>query len=302
MRLPSKSATFAVLMVVAAVCAFLLPASWTSWARGPFQTLSLPQWAASWVTRQAANAAAGAVSPQRVSAVEAARLRAENDELRAQVVNLQLTLERMEQAFEEVSALRGALPDSHVLIIRAPVVGFDANPHRRTLQIAIREGTRARVRVGQWVVAGLPQAGARDVVLRQWLIGQVCEVRTQLARVQLTTDPAFRAEVRVARLDISEESRGANPWWRLEISPDACLLEGGGDGRLVISQAPRDYLAEGYDLITAGVGRGQPVALVLGRIEAAARRTDSAQHFDLAAVPWGSAERLTHVYIVATDE
>jgi cell shape-determining protein MreC len=291
MRPPTKSETFILLMIASAASAFLIPRPWTDWLRGPFQATAFLQWPATSAAREADRVVDDALA-RRLSAEASRRLRAENEALQRQVVNLQLQLADLAEEVELVTGLRDQLPDSHVVIVLAPVIAYDADPRRETLQILLKPWTRPLVRKGQWVAAGVYESPTRVGLARQWLIGQVTEVQTRLARVRLATDPAFRTEVRVA---VPATGGG----W--EMTEEGCVLDGKGDGRMLISQAPVDYFAEGYRVVVVPPGPALPFPLTVARLEGSRPRDDAPTHFDLEAVPWSSAERLTHVYVIASE-
>ncbi len=296
MRLPSKSATFAILMVASAVSAFLVPSSWTAPVRGVFQPLGLVQWMFSSSGREAGAVVNGA-GGQRVTQERARELLKENEELKTQVVNQQQMIDEFQAQLDQVTALRGQVPYSQARIVLAPVVSYDASPARDTLQIALNERTSSLIKVGQWVAAGVPETPTRELLCRQWLIGRVSEVHTRLARVQLATDPKFRAGVQAGRL----AGQSAGNQWRLELADEACVLDGQGGGKMLISQAKENYFESGNQLVGVPASRDLPAPFVLGRIVAAKHRDDSSKHYDLTVIPWGSVERLTHVYVISME-
>jgi hypothetical protein len=113
-----------------------------------------------------------------------------------------------------------------------------------------------------------------------------------VARVQLATDPRFQCGVRAGRV-LADGT--------VQLAPEACVLNGIGGGRMRITQAVQDYYKAGYPLVVVPAARELPTALTLGRIESAAPRDDSPQHFDLGVVPWGRADSLTYVYVISTE-
>ena len=144
-----------------------------------------------------------------------------------QVINQRLGLQQAQKRVEELSGLTGQMPENYAGIIIAPVVAYDSDPRAETLQIM--KGRQAHwVREGQWVVAAggaTPdwdqEATIRDLINRGWVIGRVSEVSNLLARVQLTTDPRFRARVQVARVLSDGE---------IQVGGESCILEGLGGG------------------------------------------------------------------------
>lgn len=298
-RRPSKAAGFWMLMGVSALSAFLLPRQWTSPGRGLFQPLVVLQWPASWFAARTSEAIEHAAE-RPLPADQARELRREVDLLRQQVLNQRLALQQAAERVHELSGLADQMPDSHAGIIIAPVVAYDTDPRRSTLLIAKTSMRQTRwVRVGQWVVAGGAgaagwdrEATIRDLLWRGWLIGRVSEVQPQVARVQLTTDPSFAAEVRAARL-------GADG--SIGLAGDAGYLQGQGKGQMRITQAVEDYFRTGYRIVVVPASRDLPVPMTIGRIESSTPRDDSAQHYNLTVLPWGRIEDLTHVYVLVTE-
>lgn len=301
MRLPSRGTTFWILMVASALSAFLLPMWWTQWGRGLFQPIALIQMPATAATRQVQNAARKTTT-RRISADEARQLRAENEALRRQVGATRELLRQTEARLEDLTGLRGQLPDDHVEIIVAPVVGYDASPRRETLLIAKgrqRQWSRA-VATAQWVLAvSAPRpewdedATLRDLLHREWIVGRVTEVQTRTARVQLATDPAFTTEVRLARV------LADGTWLYAE---ERCLLRGTGGGSMIITQATANYHENDYRMVVVPASPELPTPFSIGCVVSARQRRDSPQHYDLAVKPWSPVGQLTHVYVVTTPD
>ncbi len=297
MRLPSKAASFWILTIASAASAFLLPARWTTPGRGLFQPLGVLQWPALWLSQRVDQSVQATTRPA-LSDEQLRTLVDEVETLRRQVFQQRLRLESAEARIRELTGLTGQLPDAHMSIVIAPVVACDAD--RRGATLLITKGRQPQwLREGQWVVAAaarLPEwdqgATLRDLLDRGWLVGRVVEVRPRLARVQLVSDPRFRCVVRPARV-LADGT--------VQLAPESALLVGRGAGRAAIQQAPRDYYAEGYRLLIVPATRELPVAMTIGRVAGSQPRGDSAQHFDLEVVPWGAAEELTHVYVLATE-
>ncbi len=299
MQLPSKTVSFWVLMGISALAAFVLPSRWTTPGRGLFQPLALLQWPTKWLAARG-HSALGQEDSEPVPTSRAQALQRENEQLRRQIIHQQLAWQETQLRLAELTRLTGQLPDSHIRIVIAPVVGFDANPRRATLLIA-RGQQPQWVEVGQWVVAAgdLPtdsdfEPTLRDLIYRGWAVGRVSEVHPQSARVQLTTDPAFRTPVRFAGL-LADGT--------VQMAPERCMLQGAGGQTMRISQATGDYYESGLRIVMVPSSPELPTPLTLGRIERATRRDDSAQHFDLVVIPWAPLDQLTHVYVLlATSE
>lgn len=290
MRLPSKSTTFLVLMLVSALAAFVLPAAWTNWLRSPFQLRGLLQLCMTWGARSVREAFTdlGGVplTPDQLREI----LR-EHDALQRQVGHQELRLQEQQQVLDALTALRGQSSDGLTAVVLGKVIAYDADPRRETIQVMLSGAARGYVETGQWVAAGAWETPTRTGVARQWLVGTVSEVHSQLVRVRLTTDPAFATEVKVARVL-------ADGTW--QPADQACELRGLGRGRMEIRAAEEDYYKSGYRMVVAPSSAQLPLSLSVGRVEGARVRDDSPLHFDLAVTPWETPQSLRYVYILAT--
>jgi cell shape-determining protein MreC len=299
MRLPSKVATFWILMGASALTAFALPAAWTAPIRNLFQPLALVQWPLSWFTHQTAGAVAD-IADGTITQERAHELERENAKFRLQIIHQGALLEQVEQQLSELTAAPLRLPDSHARIVIAPVLGYDSDPRRATLQVLLPPQQAEIVRKGQWVASAQAptpadrEVGGRTLLQRQWLIGRVTDVQSRVARIQLTSDPRFKAEVRAAQ--------PLGDGLTLKLARDSCILEGRGQGRMWIAAAVENYADTGYRIIMAPPSADLPMSLSLGWIEGSAPRRDSPQHVDLSVVPWAALDRLTYVYIIAGDQ
>ena len=290
-RLPSKPVAFAILMAVAAAVA-LLPTGWVAWLRGPFQLLGLPQWAlvtTVYHAREAADAAqATGMSPE-----QCRRLEEENEALRRLAAQQHAWLADLEDRYDVACGIRGQLWSDSVDIVVAPVLGYDSSTRRDTLLIG--RGAESDLVPGQWVAAGVApedwpagQTGGQ-LLLREWLVGRIAQVQTHTSRVELASDPAFRELVAVA-------ADGADGTWRPD--PKNYVLSGRGHGRMVISQADKDFAALGYGPVLVPPAPALPAMLSLGRVASAAPLEESALHFDVEVRPWADVRRLRHVYVI----
>ena len=295
---PSKSTAFYVLLTGAAVSAFCLPARWSAWARRFFQPLALAQAPFAWAARGVSNVAdaGGGASP---ALVEASALVEENEALQRQVAKQRLRLQQAEARVAELTRLNLGVLESRTRVVIAPVVGLDSDRRRATLLVTLSERQRRLVRRDQWVVASAvpvpewdPNASVQDLIDREWIIGRISEVQLLVARVQLTTDPAFRAEVRAARV------RSDGSW---EFAGSGSVLVGAGEGTMLISQATEDYFRSGFRIVVVPAGRELAAPMTLGRITGAQARNDSPQHVDLRVAPWGVVAKLSHVYVLGTE-
>ncbi len=298
MHLPSKNGMFTVLMLGAGVSAFLLNPHWTNWIRQPFQPRAWVQSAAAWGSRQAEQAVVGA-DGSTLSAEQVHRLELVNEQLQRTVLSQQEQLAEASRRVAELTGIREEqLPDSHLSVVVAPVVSFDADPARESLQIAIKAWARNNIRRGQWVLAAdVPGAETATTVRHQiaglFVLGRINEVQTNLARVQLASDPRFRTAVQLGRV----LADGA-----CLIADEALVIQGRGGGRMVIDQAPRDFFGARERLVMLPAGPLLPMSLSVGEVVESRRRDDSAQHYDLTVEPWVAAERVGYVYVLVVGE
>jgi cell shape-determining protein MreC len=229
-----------------------------------------------------------------LSRAEAERLRTEVAELRRLAGHLEQERRKLERDLEEVTGLRQTLSDVRIVIagVLGPVTG-----RREALRID-RGSLNGGIRVGQWVVAGRrlqsdEASFGREMTGRQYLVGRVAEVRTYGSTVLLATDPAFRAEVRLAK----EVAPGQ---W--EPLPTPATLRGRGAGEMEIPEATQNYLAEGAEIVLVPESQQLPSPLTIGRVTAAARVDTTQLHFDLRVVPWGNLDTLSRVYVIDPGE
>jgi cell shape-determining protein MreC len=222
----TRGAVFTVLLLAAGVLS-LLPTSCTRWMRSPFQVLALPQWAALRPAQRAydgAGAAAG--QSERVSSLER-----ENEQLLLSLGQQRLWLEDLERRYEAVCGLRGQMWSERVDLVIAPVTGFDVSPWHESMQIG--RGAESNLAPGQWVAAGKGmedwQNGA-EFLLQRCIIGRVSEVQTHVSRVELVTDPSFRAEVVPAKVL-------ADGTWQLDSR--RYVVTGCRERQMLITQAVR---------------------------------------------------------------
>ncbi len=288
---PTRPALFAILMAAAALVA-LLPARWTSFVNGLLQPgvwLSGPASQATRAVRSATDAAPPAPDP-----AEFEELLHTKELLERQLHHQELMIAEMDRLLAEVTGLRDQLVDPNARIIIAPVVGADASARREVLLIG--KGSRAGVRVGDWVAAGAvtgvhPGARtARDRLLQQWLVGRVVDVAPYVAWVQLTTDPQF------GRMAAWAADASADGTWR--IAERQCVLYGVGDGLMRIEQATVDYRQTGQIFVLVPIGHPRPMALLAG-VVVGGRMLETGLHFDLDVRPPADARRLSYVYVIS---
>lgn len=279
--------------MLAATVTSLLPVRWTRWTGNLLQPLAWVQWVVSGGTRTAIHNALSPPTGAVVPLDEYESLDATVDGLRRQVLHQQLALDALGRRFDEVTGLREQLRNDSTRIVLATIVGGDTATGRETLNIS--PGALRGVAVGQWVVAGRPldpeeTATGRQLLLRGWIIGQIADARNHVAHVRLSTDPVFGPiRVSLARLGADDS---------FELAPNACVLEGAGRGRMVIRQATRDYLADGYSDVLVEMAGSTPVVLAVGRLTGSRVRSDSPLHYDLTVEPVASVRDLTHAFVL----
>lgn len=114
------------------------------------------------------------------SSGEAATLRTENDFLKDQVQRQQDEIARLKTRLDAASGLRQQFRDAPFKLLHADVLlPTDGSPWRKSLTLAL--GTGGGVRKGMLVL------------YNNQLVGRVLEAGPWTSRVQVATDPAFRA-------------------------------------------------------------------------------------------------------------
>ncbi|MBU0637494.1 MAG: hypothetical protein KKB50_01410 [Planctomycetes bacterium] len=297
LRLPSRSAAFVILMVGAALLA-LLPVAWTGWVRGVVQPLGWVQWTLSSTVR-GADASLRSVGGEDCSLEHVRWLEAEHEGLKRQLGHQQLRIAGLEERVTDATGLREQLRDERVWLIIAPVVAHDASPRRETITIGRGSRSAGPVRVGQWVAAGArlaerdPEETGRELLMRQWLIGRVCEVWPYKSRVQLATDEQFEPLV------VRPAKTLADGTW--QPAEQDCALIGCGSGRMLIDRATVDYYATGATTVLVPASADLPAALTIGRIVSSQPIAEAPLHYDLEVRPWGDPRRLSYVYVISVE-
>lgn len=214
------------LLLLSAMCAFVLPAGVSDAVRGNLTMLFVP---VSWPTKTIANAIFGKTEKLRDEGApnpEKPRpdneLLAENVQLRTLVSNLSGRLVELEQD----EALRQTVgKDVRALCVSTAVVGTGGdNTLRQSLLIAA--GTMKKVQIGSFVLFGSTGGGGvAGVVSRAQLGGSV---------VRLVTDRGFKVRVGFARFTKRDGGEnGGQVDFRMLNSPE-CIAEGDGDGSMWI--------------------------------------------------------------------
>lgn len=255
---------FAVLAAAMLVLAILSQQSWAAGARGAAKSALAPLEAA--MTGAAGNVEGltsvfGDVSSLRA---ENQRLKAADDALRRQVVELNA-------AAQENATLRQALDFERSFghhMVAAQVVGRGPDGFSRTVEID--RGTSDGVRPGMIVATG---AG---------LFGRVREAGPRGAIVQTLADPQSRVNVFLSKSGLQGTVAGGPTALQLQIEHSLGLTASAGEWAL-----------------TSGVGGGYPRGLVVGEVAAVTHREASTT--DQALLAWVNATSSISLVLVITD-
>lgn len=294
MRL-SRISLFTVLMVTSLVTA-TLPTRWTAWSGRVMQPLAWAQYFGGWMTRRPIELVEDQVLDGRsVPLREYLALEDQLADLRMQLRHQTLSLQALGDRIDQLTGLRDQLRDASARIVSARILSGDSSPDRDTLTISV--GSLSGIEVGDWVVSGQrvgdEKATGREVVWRQWLVGQVSEVQPHVSRVRLATDRAF-GPIKVSIVRTADDGS-------LDPAEGVCVLQGLGDGRMVIRQATRDYMAAGYQFAAVRLPAAVPLVMTIGELTATRGRTDSPMHFDVELHPPGRVRPQSMAYVLRFD-
>ncbi|MCA9243245.1 MAG: hypothetical protein KDA32_04760 [Phycisphaerales bacterium] len=287
-RLPTRSAVFGILMAASAVAA-VLPARWTAWARAALTPLHFAQ-------EGLTDVGVVVATPEgrhKLTTEEMIEALTEREELRRQNLALTATLEQLRERVDELSDIREQIQD-HARFTIARVISCTASPNEMVLRID--QGQNARVQKGDWVAAGVAperrgELSGRDLLMRSWLVGRVIEVGLYHSLVRCATDARFEdISVRVAR-------KKPDGGWDILDRP--LYLAGRGNGRMALIEADENFYEEGYRLVIAPIGGHYPAMTPLGELVRAQRTESSPLHYDIEALPIGTARDLRWVYVVS---
>lgn len=180
---------------------------------------------------------------------EAEILRKENEFLRDQVVRLTNDLAKERHRREQASNFRQQVRDPAFRLLHADVVlSADGSPWRKSLLLSL--GSRDGVEKGMLVVHN------------NQLVGRVAEAGPFTSRVQLTTDPGFRAGAvampRTYAAGVAFDKRQVG------------LYKGtaGEQGQIEWLMGDAAVEAGAYILTTEDPANGVPAGLILGRVTA----------------------------------
>jgi cell shape-determining protein MreC len=218
---------FNVLLILSAICAFVIPARVSDAVRGNLTVLFAP---VSWPTRAICNAIfgddeklrdEGAAEPDKAPRPDN-ELLAENLQLKTLVANLSGRLVQLEQD----EALRQTVgKDVRDLCITSSVVGVGGDTALRQ-SLLIGAGTMKKVQTNNFVLFGsVGGGGVAGVVSRAHLGGSV---------VRLVTDRGFKVRVGFARFTTRDGGDHAGQPEFVMLNTKPCLAEGDGDGSMWI--------------------------------------------------------------------
>ena len=172
---------------------------------------------------------------------ESKRLRSENAELLASLLEAQRKSGELEEQLRKVSAYREAgLADCQRVLPASVVLAEDASTWHGT--VVIDKGTRDGVKPGMIVAEG-PN-----------VVGRVIEAGDGNSRVRLVTDPAFRMKAAAVKKGAGAGMTG--------------ILAGSGDGMCRLEYVlDREPVAEGWTIVTvADPERGWPAGMLVGDV------------------------------------
>ncbi len=259
-----RTGLFLVLCAVMLLLAMLSQQPWAAGARGATRSALAP-------LEQAMTSAMAQVD--RVGSVfgDTSTLRAENARLRAADEALRRQVVELNAAAKENASLRQALnfqkASGHKLIA-AEVIGLGPDGFSRTIEI--NRGTADGLGPGMVVVTG---AG---------LLGRLREAGPHAANIQTLADPQSRVNVYLPKSGLQGTVSGGPAALQLELQHTLGVVAADGDW-----------------VITSGVGGGYPRGLVVGEI-ASLNHRDSATT-DQAQVAWVNDASAVSLVLVLTD-
>lgn len=197
-----------------------------------------------------------------------------NNQLEAQVAQLEAEVVTLQEQASEVDALRALLgaarqqPENSYLV--AQVIGRDTNPFLHYL--ILDQGSDAGIR------RGMP------VVNEKGLVGKITEVSATASKVQLIIDPNSVINARI------QESRAEG------------ILQGQSTGSLQMIYIPQDVtVTVGEIVVTSGLGGGFPPEILVGRVVSVHRR-DYELYQTAVIEPRNDFSRLEMVLIITNFE
>lgn len=202
---------------------------------------------------------------------EVSALRAENQRLRAADEQLRRQIIELQAAAQENAQLRQALDfekSSGHKLVAAAIVGRGPDGFSRTMEVD--RGTSDGVRPGMVVVTG---AG---------LLGRITEAGPHTAIVQTLADPQTRVNVFLSKSNLEGTVTGGANALQLEIQHSLGVVPSSGEWAL-----------------TSGVGGSYPRGLVVGEVANVARHDTSTT--DTAQLAWVNDPSSQTFVLVITD-
>lgn len=255
---------FLTLSAVMLVLAVASQQSWAAPARGAAKGALAP-------LEAAMTSAAGQVDRVTSMLGDVRQLRAENQRLRAADEALRRQVVELNAAAKENASLRQALDFQRSFghqTVAAGVVGRGPDEFSRTLEID--QGTAEGVRPGMVVVTG---AG---------LLGRVREAGPHAAIVQALSDPQTRVNVYLSKSGLQGTVAG-----------------GPGSLQMQVQHALGATASVGEWALTSGVGGGYPRGLVVGEIASLAHHDASTT--DDAVIAWANDPASVSFVLVIAD-
>ena len=278
-------------MALAALTAFVVPARYAGRYKPQVQVLFAP------IARPAATSARTLTSRVSPPAITDHRpdpdIRAENEQLRAEIMRLQSTIAERSRRENELGKL-GSLSD---LCALAKVIGSDA-------------GTRDSLQIGTWGLGDIKSD--MYVIYAGGMVGQIANVSVGGAQVRLLTDKGFRIMGHFCRF----ENKKMRP---LLISP--VWVQGTSNGEMFVwsklsledigldaELRPRDrdpmasLRKDDYAVVD---DTDCPPALqgwMIGRVSEIKRRTDNRLMAQLTLRPPANLSRLSEVMVVVKEQ
>jgi rod shape-determining protein MreC len=200
-------------------------------------------------------------------------LRVENEQLRARVTGLELSVIRqaaLEQENNELRGLRASLPPLIKHWQLAEVISVETNPLRQ--RVVINKGAQDGVTVSQAVVDG------------NGVLGQVARVGPWSAEVILATDPEHAIPVEITRNSLRSIAVGS-----------------GNSGELLLPYlAVNSDVKSGDILVTSGLGGVFPAGLPVAKISGV-RRESNQLLAQVRAQPVATVEQDREVVLLDLD-
>jgi cell shape-determining protein MreC len=291
------------LLMLASALFVVLPAHWLRPAGNMTQLMALPQG----VMNGAGQQIDDGIKRLRTEPVAAAeyekvvneKLAAETEtaSLRQRVGELEATVQSLTRLHQRGFPTGGTL-------IPARVIATDAAGRDSLL---LGKADLKNVKSGDWVASRMMvQAGAQDgvreqlaVIGNECLIGYIESTGPLAARVVLLSDRAANKAMRVRivprdrkRPNLTSNSKYVN-----------FALEGAGQGRMRITDIPREYIDTGRlkagDLITTDPNNPRlPLAMVVGEIKELTHVKDKPVFYQAIVTPLSDPKRLSQVFVV----